>query len=58
MDEKEKERREAFMKTYGVTEEEMGFFEYVYNVTHMMMMFVAIVLAVLLVLVALAAAML
>lgn len=57
MDEKEKERREAFMKTYGVTEEEMGFFEYVYNVTHMMM-FVTIVLAVLLVLVALAAAML
>lgn len=57
MDEKEKERREAFMKTYGVTEEEMGFFEYVYNVTHTMM-FVIIVLAVLLVLVALAAAML
>ncbi|EOS60930.1 hypothetical protein [Dubosiella newyorkensis] len=27
--EQEKERREAFMKTYGVSEEEMDFFEYI-----------------------------
>ncbi len=56
-DKKEKERRKAFMETYDISEDEMDFFGYVYNVTHTMML-VIIILAALLILVALARAML
>ncbi|MEY8257030.1 hypothetical protein AAK706_04790 [Erysipelotrichaceae bacterium 66-17] len=33
-DQKEKERRKAFMKTYGISEDEMDFFGYVHYITH------------------------
>ncbi|WP_305181367.1 hypothetical protein [Dubosiella newyorkensis] len=52
--EQEKERREAFMKTYGVSEEEMDFFEYIDGKFELLKIIIA-ALIVLLVLAVLAA---
>lgn len=54
MTEQEKERREAFMKTYGVSEEEMDFFEYIDGKFELLKIIIA-ALIVLLVLAVLAA---
>ncbi|WP_276933208.1 hypothetical protein [Dubosiella newyorkensis] len=52
--EQEKERRGAFMKTYGVSEEEMDFFEYIDGKFELLKIIIA-ALIVLLVLAVLAA---